>query len=109
MNTELVKLHRHLSTCILSLTCLLFLEPSPAVTQENSPSPTEALLASRGLAGGLVCLGDREPERAQSQLLLDIFENTDKPTWRNEIEQFLRDDPTSPCAASLHGVYAAFC
>jgi RHS repeat-associated protein len=77
--------------------------------QAQTTNSTGQILQRHTFREGLVWIGDKEPDEAENQELLAVLDHLDKPAWTAALEQFLKDHPQSPWAASLHYDYASFC
>src|SRR5947208_15461895 len=75
----------------------------------ETTNATAAILQQPRFGEGLTWIGANEPSEVESRRLLDTLNNLNQPSWREEVEGFLRDNPNSPWAASLHHAYASFC
>jgi len=78
-------------------------------SQAQTADSTQHILQMRTFREGLVWIGGKEPSEAENEKLLAVLNRLDEPSWTTALEQFLKDYPQSPWAASLHYDYASFC
>ena len=78
---------------------------APAQTNDT----TRQILQMHTFREGLVWIGDQEPSEAENKELLEVLNHLNESWWIAGVEQFLKDYPNSPWAASLQYDYASFC
>jgi RHS repeat-associated protein len=78
-------------------------------TETSYTNTTQQILQMHTFREGLVWVGDKAPREAENHELLQTLNHLDEAGWTTGIEQFLKDHPESPWAASLHFDYASFC
>jgi RHS repeat-associated protein len=93
----------------LAIATMFVLAAKLRADNSGATNSTSAILRHPGFREGLVWIGDHEPTDAENQPVLDIISHLSQPGWTGELEQFLKSNPTSPWAASLHYAYASFC
>src|SRR5437899_2690910 len=94
------------ATLVLCLSCIPRAHAADAPEATNS---TQAILKRPGFREGLTWIGTNEPTTVESDRLWGIVTNLSQPSWREQVEAFLAEYPSSPWAASLHHAYASFC
>lgn len=70
---------------------------------------TQQILRMRTFREGLALTGTNQPSDAENRELIELLTHLREPWWTTGLEQFFRDYPDSPWAASLHYDYASFC
>jgi RHS repeat-associated protein len=75
----------------------------------QTTNSTQEILQMQTFREGLVWTGNKEPGDAENLELLEVLKHLDQPWWTAGVEQFLKDHPNSPWAASLRHDYASFC
>jgi RHS repeat-associated protein len=70
---------------------------------------TQQILQMQTFREGLVLTGDQEPTPAENKELLEVLQHLNEVWWTAGVEQFFKDHPASPWAASLHFDYASYC
>lgn len=75
----------------------------------QAQTTTEQILKTRTFREGLIWIGDKEPSETENQELLQVIAHLQQPEWTSDLEHFLKKNPESAWAASLHYDYASFC
>ncbi|HTB84466.1 MAG TPA: RHS repeat-associated core domain-containing protein [Candidatus Sulfotelmatobacter sp.] len=78
-------------------------------TQAQTTNLANQILQMHSFREGLVWIGDKEPSESEDKELLEILNHLQEASWTAGVEQFCKDHPASPWAASLHYDYASFC
>jgi len=94
---------------LMGMVSAIFLACTLQTAKAQPDTAKQQILGMHSFREGIVLTGSQTPGDDENQELLQVLRRLNQPSWTADLEQFLKNHPQSPWAASLHYDYASFC